>query len=533
LGYVASENKNMRENFPSNHLSTISIFLFSAASVFLLFLWQSHEGLSLLDEGFLWYGAQRVIAGEVPIRDFYAYDIGRYYWSAAFMGLLGNTGIISLRIATAVFQAIALFTGLTLLARNFTNQTRIYLLLAWVILVAWMAHQYRLYDTSLPILMVGVLAYLVEKPSTRRYFLSGLAVGLVAVFGRNHGVYGIAGSFGVLFYLAINRGTGPGLLKAFIYWASGVFTGYLPVLVFFSAVPGFALAFWEFNRYLYEIKATNLPLPIPWPWQVPFDQLTNYSTIRALFEGLFFIATLIFGLLGIVLVIRNRLLDKPVSPILAVSVFMALPYAHYAYSRADISHLAPGLFPFLLGILALLADKPAKIKWSFAIFLCGASLTVMLPSFPAWECLVTHQCVKINVAGDILDVDPTTAGNLIALSKLAKQFAPGDRTFIAAPFWPGAYAALGRKSPMWEIYVLFPYRSTTFQQAEIERIKAANPAFVLIHDFALDGREDLRFRNSRPLIFQYIRDNFEQLNEYLGNPAFHLYISKQPGQKTG
>jgi len=209
---------------------------------------------------------------------------------------------------------------------------------------------------------------------------------------------------------------------------------------------------------------------------------------------------------------------------------MALPYAHYAYSRADISHLAPGVFPFLLGILALLANQPAKIKWSFATLLCGASLTVMLPAYPGWTCFVTKQCVQINVAGDKLDVDPKTAGNLMALNKLAEQFAPGDRTFIATPFWPGAYAALGRKSPMWEIYVLFPIRSIAFQQAEIERIKAANPAFVLIHDFPLDGREDLRFRNSRPIIFQYIRDNFKELNGYLGNSAFQLYVSKQAGQ---
>ncbi len=115
------------------------------------------------------------------------------------------------------------------------------------------------------------------------------------------------------------------------------------------------------------------------------------------------------------------------------------------------------------------------------------------------------------------------------LNKLAEQFAPGDRTFIAAPFWPGAYAALGRKSPMWEIYVLFP-RSVAFQQAEIERIKAANPGFVVIDDFPLDGRDDLRFRNTHPIIDQYIRDNFEPLNGYSRNPAFQIYRSKQDGQ---
>lgn len=503
----------------------LSLLLLTAISVTAVFIWQSHKGFSLLDEGYLWYGAQRVLEGEVPMRDYMAYDIGRYYWSAAFMWLLGDNGIVALRVATAAFQALALFTGLLLLARGCIKQHLLFWIMAAITLLVWMAPQYRLFDISMPVILTGTLAWLIEQPNRRRYFMTGMIIGLAAVCGRNHGLYGVAGTLGVMLYLATKREGGPGFTASASYWLLGIAVGYLPVLVFLAFVPGFAQAFWDSIRLLFEIKATNYPLPVPWPWRVSFDEVSFIEGISGVLEGIFFIAIIVFVLLGLIWVIRNKLQSKPVPPMLVASAFLALPYAHYAYSRADLDHLAPGIPPFLIGIFALLASQSAKIKWPFATLLCGASLLVMLPMHPGWYCYTSDQCVDFNVAADKLVIDPDTAGNLGALNKFSELFAPGDQSFIAAPFWPGAYAALGRKSPMWEIYALFP-RNPAFEQAEIERIKAARPGFVVINDFPLDGREELRFHNSHPMINQYIRDHFDRLEGYTQNPYMNIYRSR-------
>ena len=185
--------------------------------VFMSFIWQGNKGLSLSDEGFLWYGVQRVMLGEVPLRDFMSYDPGRYYWSAALVSLWGDNGIMTLRAAVAIFQVIGLFVGLLLIARAEKKQNFPYLLLSAIILMVWMFPRHKLFDISLSILLIGVLAFLIHNPTRRRYFFVGLCVGLTAVFGRNHGMYGVAGSMGVMVWLNIKRGEGPGFIQGFVF----------------------------------------------------------------------------------------------------------------------------------------------------------------------------------------------------------------------------------------------------------------------------------------------------------------------------
>ena len=159
--------------------------------------------------------------------------------------------------------------------------------------------------------------------------------------------------------------------------------------------------------------------------------------------------------------------------------------------------------------------------------LCGASLWVMHVFHPGWQCDTSRQCVNVEISGDKLSVSPDVVSEVGLLRKLTDEYAPNGRSFIATPFWPGAYPLLGKKSPMWEIYALFP-RNEGFQQLEIERIEAANPGFILIYDLPLDAREELRFRNTHPLIHQYIVDNFERLSDSPSS-VYQIYTAKKAG----
>ncbi|GLQ88095.1 hypothetical protein GCM10007898_16640 [Dyella flagellata] len=499
--------------------------MLASVVVIALFVWQGNKGFSLWDEGFLWYGAQRVTLGEVPIRDFMAYDPGRYYWVAAVMELCGSNGIMAMRIALAIFQAIGLFVGLLLIARALKKQSLVYLLLSTLILTAWMFPRYKLFDVSLSIFLVGALTYLVEKPVGRRYFLAGMCVGLAAVFGRNHGVYGVTGSLGVIAWLTINRSESYSPVSGLLAWSAGVITGYCPILLMLIFVPGFAAAFLEDIRYLFEIRTTNIPLPVQWPWRVHFTSLPTSDAVREILIGTFFIGLLIFGAVSLLWVVRQRMLNRPVSPTLVAASFLVLPYAHFAYSRADISHLAQGIFPMLVGIMVALSRQAAQIKWPLAAVICAASIWVMIAFQPGWECR-DGKCVGVEISHSMLQTAPGTARDIALLRTLADKYAAHGRSFIAAPYWPGAYALLERKSPVWEIYPL-QRRSGTFEQDEIKRIEAANPGFALIDEMPLDGVDALRFSNTHPLIYQYILNNFVPLP---GSPNPYYHISKANSQ---
>ena len=84
--------------------------------------------------------------------------------------------------------------------------------------------------------------------------------------------------------------------------------------------------------------------------------------------------------------------------------------------------------------------------------------------------------------------------------------------------------AIGAAFAHWENYALF-VRSGAFQTQEIERIKAARPGFVIIQDVALDGRDDLRFKVTHPLIYRYIQDNFSPA-PIAARPEYQAYVPR-------
>lgn len=487
------------------------------------FIWQSHLGFDLADEGFLWYGAQRVILGEVPIRDFPSYDPGRYYWAAILMSVYGDNGIVALRVAAAIFQAIGLYISLFLISFHVKKISILYLLISGILLTLWVFPYYRSFDISLCMAAIAALTFLIINPTKERYFLTGLFISLIAFFGRNYALYSALACLGVIFWISLNQLSSIAFKNGFIYWCAGLLVGFLPIIIMLLFIEGFAISFWESVAVHSQSKATNITLPIPWPWELNFLSIGIVRAVRGVMIGCLFIALLAIPILIISLMAFKKLANLSLSPVFVAAIFAALPYAHYAYSRADEVHLALSLMPIIIIVLIVAATQKVSIKWCVMLWALMISLFVVLPFHPGWQTYRDGNFIDLDISGDIIKIHPSVKKQIDTFSAINARYGKKGADFIVLPFWPSAYALMGKKSPIYDMCALHP-RNQSFEQAEIARIKSANISFIHIWNEPVDGREDLLYRNIRPLVYNYIRNNFIAVVDP-ANPDSEIYIS--------
>ena len=510
-------------NSPSQKNTLIFLSILSVVTVF---IWQGNVGFDLNDEGFLWYGVQRVMLGEVPVLDFMSYDPGRYYWSAAIMRIFSDNGLIALRASVALFQIFGLITGLYLIFRREERINILYLLLTISIFLLWMFPRHKLFDISLSIFLIGILTFLVEKPSNRRFFITGIGIGLVAFFGRNHGVYGVLGFLYIIVWLKLHNPEKLFLIKKAGYSLAGLFIGFSPMILMILFVDNFANAFWYSIRFLFEINTTNAAVQIPWPWLVDFSSTPVNIAVRKFLTGILFLSVVMFSLTSLWLLISKKYQHKKPSPVFLAAMALCLPYLHHALSRADINHLAQSIFPFIIVTFIYINNKPAKIKWGVAFLLFTTSLFIMVQYHPGFVCSKPSICKTITISKSKVIVHRNIANKIKLISDLVKKYSPKNHNFLITPYWAGAYALYETKSPAWNIYAVFP-RKKIFQLKEVKRIKNASPDFVLLLKTPIDNNTKWLFKNIRPLTYRYITNNFVLSKNEPPNSEYEVYLNKK------
>ena len=90
----------------------------------------------------------------------------------------------------------------------------IFAVLVSVVLTIWVDPYYKVYDHATSILIVAMLVLMLKIAKPREWFLAGVCLGISAIFGRNHGVYGAAAVFFVVAVLLLKSTSRQSISKA-------------------------------------------------------------------------------------------------------------------------------------------------------------------------------------------------------------------------------------------------------------------------------------------------------------------------------
>lgn len=495
------------------------------------FLLTWRYGLDLSDEGYYWYGAQRTLRGEVPIRDFLAYDIGRYLWAAGVMALLGDDGIFSARLAAILYQAITVSVGVFLALQAFgtapgTARKALFAVCVALLLNLWATPYYKVFDYGTSILVVAMLVLMMSSLSPARWFGAGLILGFAAVMGRNHGVYGAAAALLALGFLLFKGGKPRACLGPAFAFVAGTVAGFSPTFIMGLAHPGFLDAFVAgvIEHVHSATTATNIPLPFPWPWKRSLAREGWLLWGNDVLKSLGFVALLLVPALTLLALARKRLGDfTPLHVLLSASAFAGLAYTHYAYSRADVVHLALAIVPLLLILLG--CGVLVRGMFPVAVALLGVSVLAVAQDAAVLNgTLMARPMTTVSIDGSTLYVYPYVKDSLQESAAALAAVPDARQNFLAVPDMPGLFAIHRARIGIWEIYALSP-RSAMFEQAELARLGRKPPKLVLLSNHALDYRPELSYSRMHPVMYKWVLDNYRRADLPLAR-GLEVYVPK-------
>jgi hypothetical protein len=478
------------------------------------------------DEAYVWYGALRTLEGQVPLRDFRAYEPGRYYWCALWMLFLGD-GIVAVRVAAHTFFLLGLWAALAGL--RIAGIEWSVAIAAGIVLSVWAPLFQRLFEPSL--LMIGFLAgvLVLVYPSPKTFLLAGIVAGSSAIFGVNYGLYLGAALLGLTSLIGWKS------MDVTLLWSVGVFMlgialGLIPLLAMFLFVPGLFKVFYQRRvRAVLVRGSSNLPLALPWPWRpLPLTWSAGLEPVGARFAQLYFFLVPMFSWTVALWAIMSQLeMLRAQSAIVSAGLLGSFAL-HHAVSRADLPHLAHAMPPLILGLFALFAPFKLGLAALSILFVWGSVVTILRvhPRSIRWR--HPELFLRTNDFGDWLWLTRAQVEFYAALRTfMRKQLGPGD-SLLATPTLVAVYPLLGLRSPVYDTFCVYP-ASREEQEPMLREIDGTQVRVALVNNSPLDGRDDLRFSQTHPLVWSRLRADFvSPIMPALSSEHLHLFV-RVPG----
>ncbi len=513
---------------PENVIGAKGILLVSCTLVLLFSVIPANIGIGTVDEGFLYYPSKRILHGEIPIKDMFSYNPGRYYWSAALFKLFGD-GLLSQRYANSLFQLIAMAFGIAVF-RKFVNSVPS-LIAAGAFLALWMYPSYKVYDSGTIIIAIYFAVRILESPSAKNHFYGGLFVVAASFIGRHHGVFIGGGFLAMVVFMRIKTGPDARFKKNIGVLFFGMALGLIPWLLMFIFISDF------FSNFIYSVEVVvksgmvDHPLPVPWPWSLDYSGLNFSESLNRFFVGLYFVAVLVlYVAMAFMLFLAGR--DKiETRKYLAIPVFLGLFYLLYIFKRSDLMHLAVGIHPLLFGMVAL-PHTLGVLRSKIPQFL----LYVILTFSAVFASGLDQDYVKKlmadkylygewDIGEDTLVIRKDRAGALYRLKKTIDEHVKPDEELLMIPHQVLEYAILDRRSPVWDTVFTFPQLEKK-EREMIAQLEGRNVNWAIACDYMVDGNVDYHPAKTHPLFWAYLLENYEKIDQDGLDPSCELMSKK-------
>lgn len=326
--------------------------------------------LNPVDEAFILVGAERILRGEIPHKDFSSeYPVGQLYTLAALFKVFG-TSVITERVYDILIKSLLslfIFLIIRLLSSNITA------LFGWVMSLVWLQHSsFPAYSVYPSILFIYISIYLlllhIKKQKNYYVVLSALSIVFAVLFRHDLGGYA---AIVITIVLIIRRIMGvQSWTPLSLFIASGTMT-VLPVIIYFFMNSAIGYMYNDlFQIPLAFLKYQGLPYPSFSKWNLPFFM---------------FPFVLVTGAITSIILIKRKSDDTTAYGVLLIS-FIGIFCLNQVRVRSDIIHLLPVALTGILLAPILLYTLPRELSlgtWLknvlYVLFILVFSITLSRP----------------------------------------------------------------------------------------------------------------------------------------------------------
>lgn len=496
------------------------------------------NGIGLGDEGFLAYGAVRVLEGQVPNRDFVSYQPPLSFYTIAIMFKLFGTSLVSMRIFGL---CIYIIIPLSIYALSRCLSSRV-IALATAVPATVLGLPY--FDFVPFAVWQGVAAtllaalFIIQAGATgRRWwaFLAGLTTALTILLRHDQGFYL---SVAILVYALALKFTKrdstyqphPGKMIGF--WLVGLVSLLLPLGIYWLICGAIPHMFEQLVASILKIYVKTSSLPMP---AISLDQPLKANVLTALVY-LPIIVEILIAVWLLVCFARKRFHVKDAHA--GFIVVLSMLFYCQVLTRSDVYHLLITLPPFFV-LCAWLLEGGSKAsgiiigKWCGrdSVFR-GGTVTVVAVMLLVAEtagifCLLNAKTVllsspdepttKILLKRAGVYVEPVTAGMVEKIVGKIQMHASPDRSILCLPYHPMFYFLSGRRNPTRWNYLWPGDQNQDDYRTLVKQAQNDQPAIVVIFDKS-------EMQHYAPAVFDYLNAEY-RVEQDLGWVTFYLPLA--------